>query len=209
MSKVKQKQMNRRAEIIETLIPLIGNVPFDELSVADLCEAAGISIGTFYHYFNKKSGLLVGLLGLIDDYMVSDVFPLLTSGDEIENLLTFAHGWAVYVGSHGLERSKLITSAEPSDSYVSGQRRVTSVKLEEIFARGQEKGQITSDHDAGTLTRYFLLTLRGVTADWSRRDGGYPVVEMMDSYISLFARALRVGSARRATRPERENRGSV
>ena len=192
MSKVKRKQMNRRAEIIETVIPLFSSTPFDELSVVDICSAAGISIGTFYHYFNRKSDLLVGLLGLIDDYMVSEVFPKLTSADAIENLQLFAHSGAVSVDTHGLERSKLITSIEPADHYVTGQKRAIFPKLESIFEQGQTQGQITQAYDPTTLADFFLLAIRGVTADWSRRNGSYPIVDRMDQYIRFFVRSLHV-----------------
>lgn len=191
MSKVKQKQMSKRSEIIEKVIPLISSMTFDDLSIAKICEVAGISSGTFYHYFNKKTDILVGLLGLIDDYMVDEIFPLLTAEDEKENLKTFAHGWSIYVNTHGIERSKLITSVVPADRYVSGHKRVIITKLEEIFGSGQEKNQISLIYDAKTLTEFFLLAMRGVTADWSRHDGGYSVTDMMDKYISFFIRALK------------------
>lgn len=191
MSKVKLKQQQRRSQIIETAIPLICSVPFDELSVAEICEAAGISVGTFYHYFQKKSDLLIGLLGLIDEFLEEDVFPLLTCGDEIENLKLFAHGWAEHVEAHGLERSKLISSIEPVDIEPGGAKRAAVVKLEEIISRGQEKGQIIPEPDAAALAEIFLLAFRGVTTDWSRHNGSYSVIEKMDMYIALFTRALR------------------
>ena len=64
-------------------------------------------------------------------------------------------------------------------------------KLEEIIGRGQEKGQITSEYSPEMLAANFLLSFRGVTADWSRHDGGYPIVEKMDSYIEFFVRSLK------------------
>ena len=191
MSKVKYKQISRRAEIIEKVIPLIRSMPFDDVSITSICEAAGISSGTIYHYFKKKSDILVGLLGLIDDYMVEEVFPILTSLNEIENLKTFAHGWSVYVNKHGIERSKLITSATPSDRYVSGQKRSGIIKLEEIIRKGQEKNQISRTYDVETLAVFFILALRGVTADWTRHGGSYSGIDRMDSYISFFVRALK------------------
>jgi len=183
--------MNRRAEIIEKVIPLISSIPFDDIGIVDICAAAGISSGTFYHYFDKKSDLLVGLLGLIDDYMAEEAFPHLKAEDEIENLKLFAHYWATYVSTHGLERSKLITSAVPSAIYVSGQQRIIYPVLIDIFARGQEKGQICQVHDAETLAEFFLLAIRSVTVDWSRNNGNYSVTQRMDDYINFFLRALR------------------
>ena len=115
MSKVRQKQIKRRAEIIEALIPVISSRDFSELSVGELCEAAGISVGSFYHYFSKKSDILVGLLSLIDEHLEEHVYAELTRGSARENLLLFAHEWAEYVCDHGLERSKLISATAASN----------------------------------------------------------------------------------------------
>jgi len=190
MAKIKQKQMQRRSEIIETVIPLLEKTSFEDLSMADICQAAGISVGSFYHYFHAKSDILVGLLALIDEYMETEVFPLLKEQNEIENLKLFAHHWAVYVDEHGLERSKLISSVIPSDEDLSGHKRVSLRRLEQIIMGGQEKKQIRGDIPAEELTDLFFLAMRGVTVDWSRTDGRYSVVSKMDRYIGLFVQAL-------------------
>ena len=190
MAKIKQKQMQRRSEIIETVIPLLEKTSFEDLSMADICQAAGISVGSFYHYFHAKSDILVGLLALIDEYMETEVFPLLKEQNEIENLKLFAHHWAVYVDEHGLERSKLISSVIPSDEDLSGHKRVSLRRLEQIIMDGQEKKQIRGDIPAEELTDLFFLAMRGVTVDWSRTDGRYSVVSKLDRYIGLFVQAL-------------------
>ncbi|MCD8016646.1 MAG: TetR/AcrR family transcriptional regulator [Oscillospiraceae bacterium] len=191
MAKVAQKQQKRRREITEAVLPLLMTQDFESISVSDICSAADISIGSFYHYFSSKADILIGLLMLIDSDMESRVFPLLTSGDERENLSRFAHGWAEHVAANGIERSRLITSARPTYMDESGTKRVTTRKLEEIMARGQEKGQITSAMDAQELASMFLLAMRGVTVDWSRMNGEYDAVEKMDKFIGLFLTALR------------------
>lgn len=191
MSKVKQKQMQRRSEIIETVIPLMNRVPFDELSVNEICETAGISVGSFYHYFEKKSDLLVGLLGLIDEHVESCVCPLMCEEDEISNLHRFAVEWAAYVDAHGLERSKLISSVEPSNNDMVGQKRSSVVFLESLIERGQKKGQITSEYSAAELAELYLLALRGITTDWSRNNGRYAIVDKMDMYIRLWLKGIR------------------
>ena len=192
MYNIKKKHNKRRSEIIESLIPLISTVSFDEITVAQLCDAAEISIGTFYHYFNGRTDILVGLLSLIDEFMETDVFPVLNSEDELENLKRFAHGWAEYVNAHGIERSRVITAVEPKDIDFSGQKRTSVIKLEEIISRGQEKNQISKTHSFEELSELFLLSLRGVTTDWSRHNGSYSVTDKMDRYIALIVESMRV-----------------
>ena len=188
--KVKQKQSRRRLEILEAAIPLIVQRSFEEISVSEICQAIGISIGSFYHYFSKKDDLLVGLLWIIDGDMEENTFPLLTHENEIENLKLFAHGWAEHVSSHGIERSKLLTSINPDSTDLPERERPAIRKIRALIAAGQEKGQITREYDVDKLTELFLTTLRGITLDWSRRDGSYPLLERMDRDVEILLRAF-------------------
>lgn len=191
MSKIKEKQAKRRAEIIQAAAPIIADVPFEDISIAEICARLGLSVGSFYHYFTKKSDLLIGLLWLIDEDLEKNVFPHLNSEDELENLRTFAHGWAGHVDAHGIERSKLISGINPENSDFIEQERLSVSKLGEIISRGQAKGQISSEFDRDTLVESFILMLRSITLDWSRRDGSYSIIEKMDQYISFAIRAFK------------------
>ena len=190
MSKVSEKQQLRRSEIIEAVIPLIASVPFDELSVNRICAAAGISVGSFYHYFEKKSDMLVGLLGLIDEHLEETVYPLLSEGSAPERLRRFALEWAKYVESHGLERSKLISSVSPANTDLGGQKRSSVLFLEGIMAGGQAEGSISVALSPAELTELYLLALRAVTTDWSRNDGCYPIVEKMEKFIDIWLKGI-------------------
>lgn len=190
MSKVSEKQQRRRSEIIESIIPLIASVPFDKLSVNEICAAAGISVGSFYHYFEKKNDMLVGLLGLIDEYLEEEVFPLLQTLPAFEKLRRLALEWAKYVDAHGIERSKLISSVSPANTDLAGQKRSSVVFIEGIMAEGQEAGAISPALSPEELTGLYLLALRAVTTDWSRNDGRYPIGEKMESFISIWLRGI-------------------
>lgn len=186
MSKIKHKQEKRRSELIETATKLMNDIPFEDLSVTDICEAADISVGSFYHYFQRKSDLLVGLLSLVDEHLTETVFPTLVHDDELENLRELAHHFAIYVHQNGMERSKLISDLEPYDTCLNGQPRALPLQLKNIIARGQEKGQITCAHSAEELTRFFLIAMRGVCVDWTRHNGTYDLVSTMDAYMEFF-----------------------
>jgi len=190
MSKVAEKQLRRRSEIIEAVIPLIGSVPFEQLSVNEICSAAGISVGSFYHYFEKKSDLLVGLLGLIDEHLEEKVYPMLCSGSSVEKLRLFALEWARYVNSHGLERSKLISSVEPANTDLSGQKRSSVVFLEGIFSEGQAEGSISPARSPEQLTELYLLALRGITTDWSRNSARYSVEDKMAKFMEIWLKGI-------------------
>jgi hypothetical protein len=130
-------------------------------------------------------------MGLIDNYMADVIFPILNNENELENIKTFAVGWAQYVCEHGLERSKLISGIKPFDVDYMGKKRLTILKLEEIITAGQKKGQITDLYEPSTLSEFIMFSIRGVSTDWSRHDGSYSVTDKMNDYISFLMRALK------------------
>lgn len=190
MSKVAQKQEQHREEIIRTALGLMKQREFADISVQDICNAAHISIGTFYHYFEKKSDLLVGLLGIVDNYLEESVFPRLKEEDELENLRILTQGFCTHVVSNGLERSRLISAIEPYSRDVHGNLRPINRTVQDIMARGQKKGQIRRDKTPELLCDYYLIALRGVIVDWTRRGGSYDLPPRAADYMDLFLDAL-------------------
>ncbi|SLG56616.1 TetR family transcriptional regulator [Mycobacteroides abscessus subsp. abscessus] len=59
-------QQRRSLETFEVLLgaaeELIATKPFDDISVAEICERAGVSVGAFYRRFESKDGLLLVIL---------------------------------------------------------------------------------------------------------------------------------------------------
>ena len=190
MATVKQKQINKRNEIIEKVLPLIGEVSFEELSMKDICAVANISIGSFYHYFTKKEDLLSGLLTLIDDYMIAEAFPKMKKKKESDNLLIFAKYWLKYVNDNGLSRSKLISSLVLSDQNYEGETRVTFTEVSKRISKAQESNEFTAETSADELTSLFFMALRGITVDWTRRDAGFDIVKTGSEYIKILLKGM-------------------
>jgi AcrR family transcriptional regulator len=190
MSRVRQKQMKRRTEILERVMDLLKTAPFEKISVRDICVASGISIGSFYHYFTQKSELLAGLMGLIDVYMQAHVFPLLTDGSEYENLKTISRGFAAHIEECGIEMSKLISGHRPAENEINNEKRPLCQKLEEVVAAGQRKGEFKASPAPEKTAELLLIAMSGVSVDWSRRDGNYPIGERMEEFAELFFPAL-------------------
>jgi AcrR family transcriptional regulator len=52
----------RRDQLIRMGVELLGHRPYDQISITDLAQAAGISKGLLYHYFATKSDFVVAVL---------------------------------------------------------------------------------------------------------------------------------------------------
>lgn len=186
MGKAMRKHDVRKNEIIETALRLTEDTPFEEISVSDICEAVGISIGGFYHYFNRKSDLLVGFFTVADEYLAKEVFPYLTMDDPVESLKKFAHGWSIHVFEHGVDRAKVLNTIAPADYDHSKRPRPTKLMLTDLFQAGQDLGQIPKKFTADKLADMYLIGIRGVISDWARRDGPYSIVQAIDDFADFM-----------------------
>ncbi len=192
MSKIRQKQMKRRAEILEKVIVLLKKTPFEEISVQDICKAANISVGSFYHYFSQKSDLLSGLMGLIDIYMLENVSPLLVKESAYDNLKIVIRGFSAYIEESGIEISKLISRCRPIADSIDNEKRPLYSILIDIITSGQQKGEFKSDYPPEKTADLILVALSGVAVDWSRRDGNYSISKRMEEFTDLFFPSLLV-----------------
>ncbi len=191
MTKVEQKQAAKRREILMALLPVLETKTLEELSVQDICATAGISVGSFYHYFENKSDILVALFTRTDAYMEEVAFPQMNSDDEIENIRVFARCWLEYNESDGPERSRMISSIAVTDKSIGGGVRSPIRALTEQIARGQKKGIIADDLPPEKAADLFMIALRGIGLDWTRRGGSYSLTGVGKEYVELMLKAMR------------------
>lgn len=59
---MQQRSEETRTKIMDSAIKLFSARGFNAASVDDICEAAGISKGAFYHHFETKQALFIALL---------------------------------------------------------------------------------------------------------------------------------------------------
>lgn len=193
MTPVEKKQLEKRKMIGEKAAVLMNEVGFENLTVRMICEAAGISAGTFYHYFENKSELVIELFSLIDDYFEENVLNKLNDENELTNIITFCREFAEYVSLCGVARSKLINSMFPpygSKGIYEERKRILYSELCKIIERGQEKGQITRDYKAYKLVDMIIVMIRGYCFDWARREGVYDLIDHTEELIKLFVKSL-------------------
>jgi len=51
-------------QIAEALLELMGRIPYEDITVTQLCETSGVSRRIFYHLFNSKADALQALVDL-------------------------------------------------------------------------------------------------------------------------------------------------
>lgn len=76
-----RKRAERRRTILETSLQVFSDKGYHHARVSDIIEAAGISRGTFYLYFDSKSAIFHELLDMLLKQIRANVIGVETEGD--------------------------------------------------------------------------------------------------------------------------------
>lgn len=58
--------------------------------ITDICEEAGVSVGTFYHYFNNKNDLIISQFKKFDMGFLDVAHQLIDNPNALDSLIQFA-----------------------------------------------------------------------------------------------------------------------
>ena len=191
----KSKKDARKEQIMKSTITLMQQIGYEETSVRAICEAANISIGSFYHYFKDKTELLNLILGQVDLYLMEKIKPLLTNKSDSINLKNFALGFARETAVSSQSYGGVLSSPHvplPSSNEESKAEHTRALYQipKEIILHGQETGEFTDAYSADLLTTHLVTCLRGYAMDWARRSYGYDIENHVSSFMDIFCRAL-------------------
>lgn len=88
-----EESAQRQREFERSLLELMKSVPYDAISVTDLCNHVGIARKNFYRYFGNKDDVLCALLDhtLLDysKYEMPDFYDAVTAPKEIVQYLSY------------------------------------------------------------------------------------------------------------------------
>lgn len=108
----------RRAQLLELGIEAFSERPFDEVSIDDVAQKAGISKGLLYHYFPTKRDFYVETVQSVADDLVTSTDTDPTLGT-LTRLVTGLRAYLDFAERHGTVYSGLLRGGIGSDPEVT------------------------------------------------------------------------------------------
>lgn len=148
-----------RSRLLDAAADQIAAAPGGDVSLRAVCEAAGVTMPTLYHFFGSKQGLIDAVIERGFDMYLGTKEATGSTGDPIADL---RRGWNVHV-DFGLANPGFYTlmygTVQPGRSPAPQAR--PSRLLRQITARAAEQGRlvVTSEQAAA----HVLVTNIGVT----------------------------------------------
>lgn len=187
-----RKGEKTKQKLLETAEELFSRFDFNNVTVDTIVEAAGVSKGTFYIYFESKDALIATLLS---DYVNSvdadykahlDTLPSgITATDMLLSLI--AKIADVLTDTIGYYRMSIVYKIQLTGSFnmdtVKGYNRKLYQIFSDVLAQGIERGEFNTKLPIDTLTKHFVMALRGISYEWCIR---YPDFELKEQALAHF-----------------------
>ena len=167
------RRERHRAEVRDRLfraaLELFAERGFLETTVEDITEAADVGKGTFFNYFPTKEHVLA----TFGAERIAAVERALDRARK-EPVLPVLRALATDLAGQAKERPALLraiyaahASCAPVRAELQKRLHVGHKLMTEIFALGQERGEIRRDISAAELAQLTQLVLLGVTVAWA------------------------------------------
>lgn len=194
VTKRKLQALETKQRIYKSAIAMIQKKGFDNVTIQDINEHAGVSVGTFYHYYKSKEDVFFELYRIADEFFEDKVFPLLYAEEftSIERILLFFRNYARFNVENGIEYVSQLYNTKNS-FFVSRDRYMLDL-LFRIIQEGQKKEELSSEYDPELIMEDLFIVSRGIVFDWCLHNGEYDLEEKLHIHLKrhlvVFSREI-------------------
>lgn len=188
MTKRAKQAIVSKNKIYKCGVNLIRKFGFDAVTVEQIAKKAGVSVGTYYYYFNSKMDLLKEIFNKADQHFLNNVEGHLSADNCKEQIIEFFNRYAEYTLCDGIELIKKLYTSENKMFVVEG--RAMQNVLTNILKAGQQNSAINSNTPPELLTSMLFVVARGVIFDWCLFDGQTDLKAEMKNIIGMMVKQL-------------------
>lgn len=185
------KQTNRakqaeatKNKIYECGVKLIKKHGFDGVTVEEISKEAGVSVGTYYYYFESKFDLFSEIFKRADHYFKEEVAYNLKAESSKGKIIEFFDNYAEFNYSEGIEFVKKLYTSD-NKMFITKGRGMQSV-LKSIIESAQEGGELQRGYSSDEITNMLFIVARGVIFEWCLYDGELNLKDEMKKTIFIF-----------------------
>lgn len=176
----KRQALEMRSRIQYVALDLFDRDGFENVSVEQIAQAAGCSVGNIYHYFKSKDELIIHITSSVDaQYEVLEREYLSdTTVSARSKLLDFV-GRALDISSKdpSLYRSFIHGLKYPEQAILrDNETRVYFRVLRELTAACQQEGSISPQRDGQELVAELVALHRGMLFEWRIYEKGFDLL---------------------------------
>ena len=177
----KQQALEMRSRIQNVALDLFDREGFENVSVEEIAQKAGCSVGNIYHYFKSKDELAIQVTSHVDAaYLTLEAEYLADSTrTSREKLLDFV-GQSLRISSSDPVLYKAFIHAMKYPEQGALQRnehRIYFRVLLELVELCRRDGFINAQYDGDMVVEYLVTLHRGTLLEWRIYEGNFDIAQ--------------------------------
>lgn len=193
MTKRKIQAITTKRKLYEVGLDLIRKHGYDPVTITQICKAANVSIGAFYHHFRSKASLIIEEgYALCDEYFEKEVMEILNGENAVEAIVDYIGYMMRYGENCGLDIMTQVYKAqitEANEFFLSEERTIVKM-LHQLVQKAQDQGELDNSTHYKQIGREVLILARGITYNWCQSEGSYDITSlakrMVRNYLSAY-----------------------
>lgn len=190
----KEQAINTKKKLLKTALELFMDKGFDNVTINEICKAANVTTGAFYHHINSKAGVVIESYAEYDEYYNDSIKNLDTSKSYIDQILGCLEYQVKYtedIGVEGISVIYKIQISEFNEFFLSKNRAIYS-QLNKLVKHAQENKELVSDIPSEDITSELLIVLRGTVYNWCQTINGYNLLDMERKIVKNYLKAYEI-----------------
>ena len=173
----KKQAMEMRSRIQAVALELFDKEGFENVSVEQIAQTAGCSVGNIYHYFKSKDELVIQVTSSVDaQYSVLEESYLADEANSWHDKLLDFVGQALVISANdpSLYRSFIHGIRYPQQGILrDNEKRVYFRVLRELVDGCKQEGSVHAGRDREELVADLVAMHRGLLLEWRIYEGAF------------------------------------
>lgn len=176
----KRQALEMRSKIQNTALDLFNREGFENVSVEQIAQTAGCSVGNIYHYFKNKDELAIQVTSHVDQTYLELEEQYLSDRNTParDKLLDFVGQSLVSSASEPVLYKTFIHAIKYPEQHIlqKNDRRVYYRVLRELVELCQHEGSIDAARSVDEIVEDLVVLHRGTLIEWRIYEGNFDIV---------------------------------
>lgn len=185
-------------DVSRAAVRLFASQGYANTSVQQIVEAAGVTKGAMYHYYQSKDDLLFDIYDRLLSLQKSRLDAIVARGGDVDDVLHAACTDVVETSiDHLADATVYLRSAHmlslPRQQEVTRRRRAYHDEFAALLERGRREGRYRTDIPVAVLIAHFFSDVHYL-AEWFSPDGPEDGSQVAQQLTDLFLISIRSAS---------------
>lgn len=182
-----ERSKQTRQRIYDTSISLFEKHGFDHVKIKDICEAADVSVGSFYHFYPSKEHILLAYSEASDEYF-KELSSHLEETSPVQMLLDLVQLKIDFLAQSGVAtcQKTFIANLNHHDGNALDISHKAYATFLDVIQKGIDGHIFKSDVDAGKITELMRFLISGLLTHWCLENGEFDVYQEADKQMKYL-----------------------